>query len=218
MFLIIVNYIQYILKLQYNKKDIKMKQIKLLIASAMIIGSSGVLMAQGTNQMVKKDNNQTEKLKETKIAKGTTIGHYQKPGAPVDLSYQSTKVAIGEVADVNISITTAVHSGDMEVNLDFDKSLEQVGDKYDSVTFSLAPNQKEYNINLKVKGEKDGLYYIRLLVKVNSKGSTKMRALAVPVYVGDGELKKKSNQLIMKAMSGENISVSKAEETIEIIK
>jgi hypothetical protein len=42
--------------------------------------------------------------------------------------------------------------------------------------------------------------------------------LAVPVYVGDGQLKKKNKQKIMKAMSGENISISKAQETIEIIK
>jgi hypothetical protein len=55
------------------------------------------------------------------------------------------------------------------------------------------------------------------LIKIEDGKSTKMRAMAVPVYVGDGKLKKKSNRVIMKAMSGENISVSKAEETIKVI-
>jgi len=179
----------------------KIKTTKLLIASLLITGITGVAVA--------KDNT---------IAKGTTIGHYQKPGAPVDVTYNSTKVAVNEVADINISLSTSLKSGEMEVKIDVDKNLEQMGEKYSSISFSLSPNQKSYDIHLKVKSSKDGLYYIRLLAKINSASGAKMRALAVPVYVGDGKLKKKNKQTIMKAMSGENISVSKAEETIEIIK
>jgi len=179
----------------------KIKTTKLLIASLLITGITGVAVA--------KDNT---------IAKGTTIGHYQKPGAPVDVTYSSTRVGINEIADINISLTTSLKSGEMEVKIDVDKNLEQIGEKYSSVSFSLSPNQKTYDINLKVKSSKDGLYYIRLLARIDSASGAKMRALAVPVYVGDGQLKKKSKQRIMKAMSGENISVSKAEETIEIIK
>jgi len=175
---------------------------KLLIASLLITGITGVAVA--------KDNNQ--------VAKGTTIGHYQKPGAPVNVTYSSTKVEVDEVADVNISLTTSVKSGDMEVTVDVDKNLEQIGEKYNNISFSLSPNRKNYNINMKVKSSKDGLYYIRLLAKINSVSGVRMRALAVPVYIGDGQLRKKNKQLILKAMSGENISVSKAQETIEVIK
>jgi len=180
----------------------KIKTTKLLIASLLITSITGeVAMA--------KDNT---------IVKGTTIGHYQKPGAPVDVTYNSIRVGINEVADVNISLSTSLKSGEMNVKIDVDKNLEQIGEKYSSISFSLSPNQKSYDIHLKVKSSKDGLYYIRLLAKIDSASGAKMRALAVPVYVGDGQLKKKSKQTIMKAMSGENISVSKAEETIEIIK
>ncbi len=198
-----------------------MKQIKatkLLLTSLMIISSTGVLMAQDENQTVKNDVNKTLKLKEKNIVKGTTIGHYQKPGAPVDLTYTTTKVAVGAVADVNITLTTTLKSGNMNVNLTFDNNLEQVGTDYSSIIFTLSPAQKKYDINLKVKGQKDGLYYIRLLIQIDGDGGPKMRALAVPVYIGDGQLKKKTNQLLMKAIGGENISVSKAEETIKIIK
>jgi len=180
----------------------KIKTTKLLIASLLMISlTGGVAMA--------KDN---------RIAKGTTIGHYQKPGAPVDINYSSTRVGVDEVADINILLTTSLKSGDMRVKIDLDDNLEQIGEKYSSISFTLSPNQKSYDINLKVKCAKDGLYYIRLLAKVNSGSGVQMRALAVPVYIGDGKLKKRSKQMIMKAMSGENISVSKAEETIEIIK
>jgi len=180
----------------------KIKTTKLLIASLLITSiTGGVAMA--------KDNT---------IVKGTTIGHYQKPGAPVDINYSSTRVGIDEVSDINISLITSLKSGDMDVKINLDNNLEQIGDKYSSISFTLSPNQKTYDINLKVKCAKDGLYYIRLLAKVNSGSGVQMRALAVPVYVGDGQLKKRSKQIIMKSMSGENISVSKAEETIEIIK
>jgi len=179
----------------------KITTTKLLIASLLIIGITGVAVA--------KDN---------QVVKGTTVGHYQKPGAPVNVTYSSTRVEVDEVADVNISLTTSIKSGDMEVTVDVDKNLEQIGEKYGNISFSLSPNRKSYDINMKVKSSKDGLYYIRLLAKINSVSGVRMRALAVPVYIGDGQLRKKNKQLIMKAMSGENISVSKAQETIEVIK
>ncbi len=44
-----------------------------------------------------------------------------------------------------------------------------------------------------------------------------MRVFAVPVYIGSGKLNKHSKQQLMKAFNGENISISKAEETIELL-
>jgi hypothetical protein len=185
------------------------KRFKLLVASLLMIGTTGLIMADDANQTIKEN---------IKILKGTTIGHYQKPGAPVNLTYASTRVQPYEVADINITLTTPLKSGDMEVDIDIDKNLEQVGTAYSIVSFPLSENQKEYNLNLKVKSKKDGLYYIRLLIKVDDGTGVKMRALAVPVYVGNGRLQRKSQGRVIKALGGENISVSKAEETVEIIK
>ena len=177
---------------------------------------SCLLVTSLTGQIANADDNNT--IDNNRIVKGTTVGHYQKPGAPIDIIYSSTKVGLDEVSDVNISLLTTVKTGEMEVSIDIDKNLKVEGETYDKVTFSLNPNEKGYDINLKVSCPKDGLYYIRLLTKMNSGSSAKMRVFAVPVYVGDGKLKNKTNQLIMKAVGGENLSVSKAEESVEILK
>jgi hypothetical protein len=155
--------------------------------------------------------------KDNKITEGTTIGHYQKPGAPIDITYKATKVGLNEVSDINITLTTAINSGDMIVEINFDEKLKNEGEVYDSMRIPLSISTNDYKLNLKASSAEDGLYYIRLLVKMEGKADRRMRAMAVPVYIGNGKLKNKSNRVIMKAVGGENISVSKAEETIEVI-
>ena len=81
----------------------------------------------------------------------------------------SKKAKLNEPSDVNISFTTPIKSGEMEVDINFDKNLNVIGEAYDKVTFALSPNQKEYNLNFRVTSSKNGLYYIRLLTKVWSK-------------------------------------------------
>jgi hypothetical protein len=147
----------------------------------------------------------------------STIGHYQKPGAPINITHNVARVAKGEVSDINATLTTTLHSGEMEVTVTLDEGLSAEEHVSDITKFVLSDDQNEYKMNFKVSSQKDGLYYIRLLAKVDDGTGAKMRAMAIPVYVGAGRLKKKSKQVIMKAMSGENISISKAQETIEII-
>ncbi len=181
---------------------------KKLILSAIIVAElTGNILADSNGTV---DNNRT--------VKGTTIGIYQKPGAPIDITYQSTKVKLNEPSDINISFTTSLKSGEMEVDVNIDKNLKAIGEVYNKITYSLNPNQKEYNLNFKVSSSKDGLYYIRLLTKVNGVNGVKTRAFAVPIYVGNGKLQKRSHQLVMKALGGENLSISKAEESVEVIK
>lgn len=151
------------------------------------------------------------------VSEGTTVGHYQKPGAPIDITYKVTKVALNEVAEVNVVLTTALSSGEMVVDIDFDEKLKRESETYDSIRFSLSKATNNYELNFKASAAEDGLYYIRLLAKIEDGANTRMRAMAVPIYVGDGKLKRKGNRVIMKAIGGENISVSKAEETIEVI-
>lgn len=152
-----------------------------------------------------------------KFAEGTTVGHYQKPGAPIDIRYKATKVGLTEVSDINITLITALNSGDMVVEIDFDKKLKRESESYNSIRFSLSDSTNEYKLNFRASSAEDGLYYIKLLAKIEDGDNKRMRAMAVPVYVGDGRLKRKGNRVIMKSVGGENISVSKAEETIEVI-
>ncbi len=170
---------------------------------------SGLLMTSLIGEMAMAED--------SKIAEGTTIGHYQKPGAPIDITYKTTKVGLNEIADINVTLTTALSSGEMVVDIDFDEKLKRESEEYNSIRFSLSKATNEYKLNFKASATEDGLYYIRLLAKIEDGSNTRMRAMAVPVYIGDGKLKRKGNRVIMKAMSGENISVSKAEESVEII-
>jgi hypothetical protein len=152
-----------------------------------------------------------------KIAEGTTVGEYQKPGAPISVTYKAKKVGLNEVSDINVTLTTAISSGEMIVNIAFDNKLKRVSEAFDTMRFPLSISTNEYKLNFKASASEDGLYYIRLLAKIEDGEHTRMRVMAVPIYVGNGRLKRKGNHVIMKAMSGENISISKAEETIEII-
>ncbi len=181
-----------------------MKKTKLLLAPLLII--------MGLNAKPSEDT----KVENSNIKTGTTIGHYQKPGAPIDMTYNSTKVNAGEVSDINITLTTTANSGTMNVNLTFDEAIKNESNTEENLTFEITPEQRNFTINIQASSEIDGLHYIRLLTKVDRGTASKLRAFAVPVYIGEPKPKAKSVN-IMKAMSGENISVSKAVETIEVI-
>jgi len=179
---------------------------------ALILPLSAMLLAD-TNFSTKVVSEKSSEM----VVSGTTEGHYQKPGAPVDMRYTTRKIKVGEVSDINITLITPVKSGEMDVSIDFDKELKPVEEIFNKIIFPINPQQRKYNLHLKVTASEEGLFYIRLLVKVkeSTRNSANMRAFAVPVYVGDGKLKSKSKQKIMRALSGENLSVSKAKETIK---
>jgi len=152
--------------------------------------------------------------------KGTTIGHYSKPGAPIDMTYISNPTDNNKstkIYDVNITLTSTVRYGTMKVKLALDTKLTPLSAIEKELTFEISPEQKKYPINLKVSAKEDGLYYIRLLTKIDKGVGSKLRAFAVPVQVGEKK-KINRNSVMMKSHSGENISISKAVETITILK
>ena len=181
-----------------------MKKTKLLLAPLLIIMG---LQAKPLEET---------KVENSNIKTGTTIGHYQKPGAPINMSYESTKVDAGEVSNINITLTTTTNNGTMNVSITFDDAIKNESHTKEKLTFKITPEQKSFKIKIQASSEKDGLHYIRLLTSLDRGTASKLRAFAVPLYVG--ELKPKAKSInIMKAMNGENISVSKAVETIEVI-
>ena len=150
---------------------------------------------------------------------GTTIGHYLKPGAPIDMTYLSKNIDSNEsnkIYDVNITLTSTVRYGTMKVKLTLDDKLTPLSSIEKELTFEISPEQKKYPINLQVSAKEDGLYYIRLLTKIDKGVSSKLRAFAVPVQVGKRK-KLNRNSVMMKSHSGENISISKAVETISVV-
>jgi len=144
------------------------------------------------------------------IIQGTSMGKYLKPGAPVQITYSTEHVNIGESSKVNIILTSTATTGRMTVNMSIGKVLNTKTKRNKKIFFDLSPIKKEYPINLSVSSQKEGLYYIRLQVDIEGKG---MRAFAVPVSIGNT----KSNQIkktLLKDAHGRNLSISNAIETI----
>ena len=99
----------------------------------------------------------------------------------------------------------------MKVIIKIDNRLNATQKIDKIISFTLDKSQNEYPLKMNVSADTDGVYYIRLLVKIDGKGS---RAFAVPIYIGEGRVKK-SEVSIEKTATGENISVSKAVESVE---
>lgn len=177
-------------------KGENMKLLKIVVVSSLLATTS--LMALSA------------KVKEPVLVQGTSVGEYQKPGAPVDIKYTSEHVEVGEVSKVDIVLMPRAESGTMKVKIKLAKALEEISNIDKKLSFDLESRGKEYPIALEVLAEENGLYYVKVQVVIEGKG---MRAFAVPVYVGEGKLKTDTSA-VEKTQQGENISVSVAEETI----
>jgi len=149
---------------------------------------------------------------------GTTIGHYAKPGAPIDMTYLTKSTdnnGSSKLYDVNITLTTTVRYGTMRVKLTFNDKLIPASSIEKELAFEITPEQKKYPINIQVSAKEEGLHYIRLLTKIDKGRGSKLRAFAVPVQVGEKK-RLNRNSVMMKSHSGERISISKAIETISV--
>lgn len=173
-----------------------MKVFKILLVSSLLISTTAIAF--------------TAKVEKPELVKGTSIGKYAKPGAPVNITYTSEHVAVGDVSKVDIVLATSVSKGTMKVIVKVDKNLDEISDRQKHLSFDLSDGKKEYPLHLEVSAAEDGLYYVKLLVSIKGQG---MRAFAVPVYVGDGIPKMKKTP-VEKTTSGETISISPAEESI----
>ena len=183
-----------------------MKRTKLLLAPLLIV--MGLHAKPAESESTTPPSN---------IKTGTTLGHYAKPGAPIDMTYSSKAVEAEEVTDINITLTTNVRFATMNVELSWDKELTKISKIAEKLTYQVTPEYQTFHINLRAKSTEEGLFYIRLLTKIDKGTSSQMRSFAVPVYVGENPHPKNQTSQIQKVMGGENISISKAVETIEVL-
>jgi len=153
----------------------------------------------------------TAKVKAPKLVTGTSIGKYAKPGAPVDIRYTTEHVSVGDTSIVSLKLTSTASSGSMQVAINIDKSLETVGNVPLRRSFNLEGVGKVYPLDFSVVGSSDGVFYIKLFVEMKGKG---FRVFVIPVHVGNAKVKK-ARKALQKNAQGENISVSKAVETIK---
>lgn len=151
----------------------------------------------------------TSKVDKPVLVRGSSIGEYAKPGAPVDINYTSEHVNVGDVSRVDIELSSSVLTGSMSVKVKVDEDLSLVNNLTKHLSFNLGKGKKNYPLHLKVIAHEDGLYYIHLMVAIKGKG---MRTFAVPVYIGKGNLR--NNKVdIKKTTSGESVTVFSGEET-----
>lgn len=178
-----------------------MKIVKIVLTSSLLMATSATAFSA--------------KVEEPSLVKGTSVGNYAKPGAPVDIRYESQHVNVGDTSNVHIILTSSSTTGRMKVKVKVDKGLHEISNVKKHLSFDLAEGKKEYPLHLEVSADEAGLYYVRIQVAIKGQG---MRAFAVPVYVGDALLKAKktaaAQSIIEKTDKGETISVSAAEETI----
>lgn len=146
---------------------------------------------------------------EATYLEGSTKHSYKKPGAPVEIQYKTERIEAGEEGTVAIKLITTAKNATMQVSLTLDPQLHSVGGFSTQQSFSLEPVQRSYPLDFVITAEDDGRYYIRLLVKIEGKGN---RSFAIPVNVGDVSVHR--SQRSVKDSTGENISVSPAQESI----
>ena len=168
------------------------------------------LLLLGTALTITTSFAMSAKVEKPKLIQGTSIGQYAKPGAPVDITYTTEHVDIGDTSAVHIVLSSRMTSGVMHVTVHVDKGLNALTPVAKELSIPLKDAKGAYSIDLKVSADDDGLYYIKLLASIKGKG---FRAFAVPVYVGSGVLKI-NKKPIQKMKNGENITVSPAQETI----
>ncbi len=191
-----------------------MKKTILILVPLLIVG-----LYASSKKINPEETTEVKSISNKSIVEGTTLGKYSKPGAPIDMSYKTTKVDANETADVHITLTTTAQSGKVFVSINLDNNLKLMNNIDTNQVFKIVPDSKLFNIDMKVRSESDGLYYIRLLTKVQTGKHPKLRSFAVPIMVGENPRPKtRAGVTFLKAKNGENISVSKAVETIEVIK
>lgn len=145
------------------------------------------------------------------VLEGKSMSLKCKPSIDAEISYKSEHVAVGEVSDVNISISTMLKSGILKVKLtDLEDSLEGLDTKNLAFTLS-STKENNFSINLKVSSAVEGIHYVNVVLSVEGEGS---RVVAIPVNIGDI-----SNTLQQKAVKttdkGVVMTISNAQEEIK---
>jgi len=178
-----------------------MKTLKIIVASTLLMSVS----AMALTSKVKEGNK-----KVYTVLEGTTVNQVSKSGLPVELSYKTQHVDIGENSNVNVTITTGLSKGIMKVNIrPLDSDLD--GFKEQNLQFNLAQGEKSFPINFEVSSLVEGIHYLNFTISVEGEGS---RVLAIPVNVGTIS-KKMDNKAVETNNKGVAISISSAQEEIK---
>lgn len=135
-----------------------------------------------------------------------------KPGAPVALEYRlPATIAPGGTVDVSLNFRTSTPKGTLEVRLNGGNNLEVAGPE--SASFPLG-SSNTYPLNTRIATQGAGVFYLNVLAtETLPNGNRSVRAMAVPVQVGDVPLQKSSPGKLQKDKSGQQLIIMPAEES-----
>lgn len=156
-------------------------------------------------------------LKETLT--GTTKGQYQKPGAPVNLSYTSDKVNVGDVSNIQATLhLSALNLDAVQVVMNVDEGVTLLSSPGDNFSLPLQPNKLDYPLMFSASSYDTGLRYINLVVTTTRGAETQNRAFSIPVQAGTNDdvkrMMKASNSPVQRDASGTLVVPMQAEEVI----
>lgn len=178
-----------------------MKIIKTLVIATLLTNIGAMAMTSKV-----KDENKVV----YNVLEGDTKNVHGKPGLSVDVQYKSEHVDIGVSSNINITITTALSVGVLNVNVRALK--ENTTDlNEENLEFKLVKGANIFPIDFQVSSEINGIHYINLTMSVEGQGS---RVITVPLHVGTIS-SKLNNKAVKRTDKGVAISVGVAQEEIK---
>ena len=153
------------------------------------------------------------------VLTGSSKEHYKKPGAPVDLTYQSDKVIAGQAS--NISATFHLDGANIDsakVDVVVDSGLVTTGLAGDSFFLDLKPDVFDYPLAFSAYSNEVGLRYVNMIVTITQRGETQSRAFSIPVQAGsatDIKMRKATSSPTQYDANQKLVIPMKAEETIK---
>jgi hypothetical protein len=127
------------------------------------------------------------------VVKKSSVGQYAKPGASIEMRYESPRVDIVETAEIKVIFMPEKKYNQINIRLTFDETLEALSSSKTDFTIDTSEKRSEYPIQIAVRSSIPGVHLIRILVSSEKES----RAFTVPVYIGeqqDKNRKKSSKQ------------------------
>jgi hypothetical protein len=174
-----------------------MKKIKTILAVGLL---SGLVLVANT----------VKENKSTVVHSGDSSKIHGKPGLAVEMNYKVEEVQLDELSHVEVSLVTGLSEGTLTVDVStLDGELR--GIEKNHYEFELSKDIKTFPLEFDLSSSMNGIHYVSLLLSVEGEGK---RSFAIPVQVGKKVLKMTQKE-VYKTKDGEELSISKAIETIK---
>jgi hypothetical protein len=146
-------------------------------------------------------------------AAGTSPG---KPGAPVDIGYTVIGTPrAGQPLEVELTFTVKGHVDEMRLDYGTSEGLALDRDTPKSLALIAQKGGVPVVQRVRVQPNADGLHYLKVRVVTVSEGHTRMRGVAIPIGVGQYDVRKqlKQNGTLVEGVGGERAIVMRAAES-----